>query len=67
MGNVGTSNYNALQLTVRHAYSNGLTLLASYTWSKSTGFNGGTWDSTYAESQVGGQGTTNYGGVDYKT
>ena len=65
MGNIGTSNYNALQFTIRHAYSNGLTLLASYTWSKSTGLNGGTWDSTYAESQVGGTGTTAYGGVDY--
>ena len=52
MGSAGLSNYNALQFTIRHAYSNGLTLLANYTWSKSTGLTGGPYNSNYVESQA---------------
>lgn len=32
---MGNSNYNALQLRVQRRYNNGISLLASYTWSKS--------------------------------
>jgi hypothetical protein len=32
--NLGASNYNALQLRLKHAFSNGLLLDAHYTWSK---------------------------------
>jgi hypothetical protein len=68
MGTAGTTNYNALQLSFRHPFSNGLTLLANYTWSKSTGLTGGPYSSNYVESQAGtgaagGGGAT--GGVDY--
>jgi hypothetical protein len=30
----GSSNYNSLQLTVRHQFSHGLSMQAAYTWSK---------------------------------
>lgn len=68
MGSAGTTNYNALQVSVQHPFSNGLTLLANYTWSKSTGLTGGPLSSNYVESQAtagsaGGGGST--GGVDY--
>ena len=33
-----TSNYHSLQVTMRRNVSNGLTLLASYTWSKTLGY-----------------------------
>jgi len=33
-----TSNYNSLQVTARRNVSNGLTLLANYTWSKTLGY-----------------------------
>ena len=35
---VSTSNYNALQVTVRRNVAHGLTLLTSYTWSKTLGY-----------------------------
>lgn len=68
MGTAGTTNYNALQFSIQHPFSNGLTLLANYTWSKSTGLTGGPYSSNYVESQAsagaaGGGGST--GGVDY--
>jgi hypothetical protein len=47
----GYSNYNALQMMVRRAYSNGLQFQASYTWSKATEF-------TFTELQ-GSQGFSN--------
>lgn len=37
---VSTSNYNALQATARRNVSHGLTLLVSYTYSKSLGYSG---------------------------
>jgi Carboxypeptidase regulatory-like domain/TonB-dependent Receptor Plug Domain len=38
----GISNYNSLQVTVRHQFSHGLTMQAAYTWSKSlTDLSGG--------------------------
>jgi len=37
---VSTSNYNALQVTARRNVTQGLTLLASYTWSKTLGYSG---------------------------
>jgi len=30
----GSSNYNSLQVNVRHSFANGLSVLANYTWSK---------------------------------
>jgi len=62
-----TSNYSALQITVRHAYSNGLTVLANYTWSKATGMTGGTKGASFEESEDVNYGGTNVnsGGIDY--
>jgi len=37
---VSTSNYNSLQATVRRNVTHGLTLLTSYTYSKTLGYNG---------------------------
>jgi hypothetical protein len=38
----GSSNYNSLQVTVRHRFSHGLSMQAAYTWSKSlSDLNGG--------------------------
>ena len=37
---VSTSNYNGLQVTVRRNVTQGLTLLSSYTWSKTLGYSG---------------------------
>jgi hypothetical protein len=66
MGSAGITNYNALQVTIQHAYSNGLTLLGSYVWSKSTGLTGGPYSSNYVESQAsGGAATGGIGGIDY--
>ena len=65
MGSAGLSNYSALQFTIRHAYSNGLTLLANYTWSKSTGLTGGPYNSNYVESQASaGAANGSFGGID---
>jgi hypothetical protein len=38
---VSTSNYNGLQATVRRNVTHGLTLLSSYTYSKTMGYSGG--------------------------
>src|SRR5271157_1928726 len=38
---VSDSNYNGLQMTVRRNVTHGLTLLSSYTWSKTMGYSGG--------------------------
>ncbi|MGA3263006.1 MAG: carboxypeptidase-like regulatory domain-containing protein [Terracidiphilus sp.] len=58
----GNSKYSALELSAKHSYSNGLTALITYTWSRATGVVGG---ATFAESQVGG--STGYsGGLDYR-
>ncbi len=38
---VSDSNYNGLQVTVRRNVTHGLTLLSSYTWSKTMGYSGG--------------------------
>ena len=57
----GFSNYNALQVHVNHAFSNGFLLQAHYTWAKSTEF-------TYTELQ-GSQGfsdISNFGGLDIR-
>ena len=68
MAQVGTVNYNALQLKLQHAYANGLEMMLNYTWSKALGIGGGPGNSTYAESQVG-SGVANtetaQGGSDY--
>ena len=65
MGSGGYSNYNALQFTIQHAYSSGLTLLANYTWSKSTGLTGGPYNSNYVESQAAAGAGGAWGGADY--
>ena len=67
IGAAGTSNYNALQVTIQHAFASGLTMLAHYTWSKATGLNGGPGGTSFEESEAVDYGGTNYnsGGVDY--
>jgi hypothetical protein len=47
--------YHALQISVQHASTNGLTALFNYTYSHSTGITGGAYGQTYAESQAEGQ------------
>ena len=64
--NKGLTNYNALQVRVEHAYSNGFVAMFNYTWSKATGLIGGSGGSSYAESQAAGLGTTSSGGIDYR-
>ncbi len=66
-GNAGYTNYNALQVTLRHTFSSGLTVLANYTWSKATGLTGGVGGTSFEESEATSWGGTNYssGGVDY--
>ena len=49
-----TGNYNALEARLQHNYSNGLTMMLNYTWSKSLGLTGGPANSNYAESQING-------------
>jgi hypothetical protein len=66
LANKGISNYNALQLRAEHPYSNGLQLSLHYTWSKTTGLIGGAGNSSYAESQAAGIGTSPSGGTDYR-
>lgn len=59
----GSSQYNALELQLKHAYSTGLTAQFTYDWSHVTGVSGGASNSTYAESQQGtlaGAGGVNY-------
>jgi len=65
LANKGLSYYNALQLKVQHAYSNGLELMANYSWSKATGLIGGSGGSSYAESQAASVDTSASGGLDY--
>jgi hypothetical protein len=60
------SNYNALQVRVEHAYSNGFQMALNYSWSKATGLYGGRYSSTYAESQNAGAGSAGGGGIDYR-
>ncbi|MGH2506684.1 MAG: TonB-dependent receptor domain-containing protein, partial [Ktedonobacteraceae bacterium] len=64
------TNYNALQVRVEHAYSNGFQLMANYTWSKATGlgggYSGGFSHASYAESQIAGGGAAVSGGPDYR-
>jgi hypothetical protein len=54
VGSLSTLNYNALEAKLQHAYSNGLTMMLNYTWSKSLGLGGGPSNSNYAESQING-------------
>jgi len=54
VGSLSTLNYNALEARLQHAYSNGLTMLLNYTWSKALGMGGGPSNSNYAESQING-------------
>jgi hypothetical protein len=49
-GNVGNSNYNALQATLNMRASNSLTFMANYTWSRSID-NAGTYRTGYAIPQ----------------
>lgn len=65
MASKGSSRYDAFQFRVEHAYSNGLQAMANYTWSHATGNSGGVWNSTYAESQIGGS-VAPGGGTDYR-
>jgi hypothetical protein len=61
----GSSRYDALQVRVEHAYSNGLQAMLNYNWSHATGNVGGVWNSTYAESQIGAS-VPPGGGTDYR-
>ena len=54
VGSLSTVNYNALQAKLQHSYSNGLTMMLNYTWSKALGLGGGPANSNYAESQING-------------
>ncbi len=66
IGAGGSTNYNALQVSLKHPFSNGLTLLANYTWSKATGLNGGPAGTSFAESELSDYGgVATWGGVDY--
>ena len=64
-GNAGYTNYNALQVTMRHAFSSGLTVLATYTWSKATGLTGGVGGTSFEESEATSWVAAGSGGVDY--
>lgn len=66
LANKGISNYHALQLRADHAFRSGLQMNLNYSWSKATGFIGGSGNSTYAESQVAGIGNGPSGGADYR-
>jgi hypothetical protein len=66
LGNGGKSNYNALQFKVEHAYSSGLQMLFTYTWSKTTGLVGSLSSASYAESQMASGAATPAGGIDYR-
>ena len=70
VGSLSTVNYNALTAKLQHNYSNGLTMMLNYTWSKTLGLAGGPSNSNYAESQInGGVGPAveaPYGGNDYR-
>jgi hypothetical protein len=61
---VGSSLYSALELQLKHSYSNGLSAQFIYDWSHVTGVSGGEAGSTYAESQQGA--VNGSGGVDYE-
>lgn len=75
IGNQGSSLYHSLQLELKHSYSNGMTAQFTYTYSHTTGINGGVDASSYEESQgghaAGGGGfnylnpQSNYGILDY--
>ncbi len=54
VGSLSTLNYNALEAKLQRAYSNGLTMMLNYTWSKTLGLAGGPSSSNYAESQING-------------
>jgi hypothetical protein len=51
----GAANYNSLQVTVRKQFSKGLTMQASYTWSKDL-------STMFAANAVGNGGNSNYPG-----
>ena len=55
-----TSNYNALQVSLTKRFSQGLSLLASYTWSKALGYTSGN-NFLLNSSNLG----SNYGPLDY--
>ena len=70
VGDTGTSLYHSLQIKAQHSYSNGLSALFSYTYSRSQGLQGGTigngaGGTSYAESQLGSS-QTPLGGNDYR-
>jgi hypothetical protein len=44
VSNWASSNYNALEVKLERRYSNGFSLLASYTWSKLMDYTTGTWN-----------------------
>ena len=63
INDIGTSEYNAMELTLKHSYSSGLTAQFSYDWSHATGLSEGSNYASYAESQQGtesGAGGFNY-------
>ena len=66
LGNGGKSNYNALEFKVEHAYSKGLRMLFTYSWSKTTGLVGSLSAASYAESQMASGAATPAGGIDYR-
>jgi len=49
--NVGNSNYHALQARVDKRFSNGLSFLAAYTWSKSIDFDSGVLEAASTQSR----------------
>jgi trimeric autotransporter adhesin len=67
IGAGGYTDYNALQVSIQHPFSNGLTLLANYTWSKATGLTGGPGGTSFSESELSDYGgvSQSLGGVDY--
>jgi hypothetical protein len=70
VGDMGSSLYHSLQINAHHTYSNGLSALFTYTYSRSTGLVGGTIGNgasgtSFAESQLGGA-QTPLGGNDYR-
>jgi hypothetical protein len=64
---MGSSNFNSLAVRGQHSTSHGLTVMASYVWSKALGLTGGSAGESYAESQIDGGADGPTGGVDYVT
>ena len=62
IGDTGGSLYHSLQLKAEHSYTNGLSALFTYTYSRTTQLQAG---QNYPESQLGSS-TTQNGGTDYR-